>query len=243
MRKITTALIVFVCLVKLTFLSLRAFVEIKDFIKAKGHYLTLKETYQVFKTSSAVKAMIPPNSTVSLMYKEHSIEVLGIQYSLYPIEITGGGAFIIDLDNSIQRPPQTWDKVQLDTGATVYAKEGYNFTKNHDSHSTPTQAKIFTIFMLIILYHAGIGFMLFSFDRNPQHPCRLLSALVMNYLIGIILFTSIIWVLLLLGLKLNFYTLIIANLLILIPLPLRRFWNDPVRWDALESGLRPTKTR
>ncbi len=189
--------------------------EIKDFLRAKGDYAQLRNSYKTFAITTEAKKIIHPKSPVSISYSSSGIENVGARYNLYPLKLSKDWTYLIDLDHFVKDQRVFPKRKELSRRVFVYTHKGLPFLPEKKTAPGPSLSKKLLIFFSTVIFQILLGILILYLLNIPHKTTGYIWMATTGYLAGFCVFTALLWVLLILGFTLEISTLLILGTILL----------------------------
>ena len=189
--------------------------EIKMFLRAKGNYAQLRNSYATFATTTQAKKIIPPLSPVGISNTSSGIENVAARYNLYPLKLSKTWAYFIDLGRSVKDQRPLPKRKKLSSGVFIYTNKDVPFLSGKNITAHPSLPKKLLIFLSTVVFQTILGMLILCLLNIPRKTAGTLWMTTTGYLIGFCVFTASLWIVLLLGFTLEISTLLILGTLLM----------------------------
>lgn len=181
-----------------------------------GDFFSPQVRSRKYETALALKRILPEGAciTTSFSSTDVTLESISFKYYLYPYKVIDNwpslfnktaricnGNFFVDFTYLRPISPPNSSVIQLSSGVRVSALDsGSHFVENPRKIGNP-YAPLYFLFLQIVVFLGGYGFI--CFFRALKNTKSIFVKISASYLLGVIIFTGIIWLLLLFKLPLS----------------------------------------
>ena len=189
--------------------------EIGRFLRAKGDYARLRNSYTTFAATTEAKKIIHPLSPVAISHSPSGIENVAARYNLYPLKLSENWTYLIDLNHFVADQTSFPKRKKLSGNVFVYTQEGLPFLPWKKAVAAPSLPKKLLIFSYTVILQTILGMLILYLLNIPRKTPGAIWMASTGYLAGFCVFTASLWILLIFGFTLEISTLLILGLLYL----------------------------
>ncbi|MCK4881524.1 MAG: hypothetical protein KAS92_00710 [Candidatus Omnitrophica bacterium] len=189
--------------------------EIKRFLRAKGDYTEVRNSYTTFAVTTEAKRIIPPESPVGISHTSSGIENIAARYNLYPLKLREPWAYFIDLNHSVKNQESLPRRKKLSSGVFIYTNEGIPFLTGKNMPDAPSLPKKLLIFLSTVIFQTILGMLVLCLLKIPRKTTETFWLATTGYLIGFCIFTASLWIVLLLEFALDISTVIVLGIILM----------------------------
>ncbi len=202
-RRCLTVLFLVLCLQGGWFLARKVYISAKMFADAGLDYDTLRRQSEVSLAALRTRELLPPRADVSLPPSQRTLSKVLITYLLFPHRIVESSHYLLDWNQRVTVYPPGWERIPLTSNIFLYV---------HGKEVKPLSPSPYPKLPLAVLLPGVVCFfaynvLLGSFVLQALHiaRCRYDDAwyYMTSYLLGYVVSTTMIWLLLLAGMKLT----------------------------------------
>jgi hypothetical protein len=179
-------------------------------LKAGGQHDQLRDSKISYNHAvSQAARLIPPSEYVMISKRNglRNIDFIAIRYAVYPAKVSEPFHYYFDVKGSDPWPDQTWQARPLDHGAVLYAEPGHLFL-DHQKPIVRSAWKEGAVFLLITVFMIWIGWNILLIIGIGPDVLGIMWFLSSGYLTGFVLVNNIYWILFMIGIRLDLFTVV-----------------------------------
>jgi hypothetical protein len=173
--------------------------DLIQFVQQKGDYDKLRLEYIEYADPIEAAAVLPRNARVEFSKKEWDFPKIASRFILYPRRLVdhGYGDYFFDVNLKKFSPPSSWKTIDLPSGASVYAKPGFNFV--HNKKVRYSILKTWGMVAGVSIFNVIAGLCILSMLNIPLKEGGLFWYGSSAYLLGFLFLNGVLWLAMLMG--------------------------------------------
>ena len=200
-----TLLLVFVQAPVVGSLLTESWNEVNSFSQASFDYQARRLADPYLRTVDEARNILPAGSRYEMNPREYKFIRAITRYSLYPeAQLSDDWNYFIDYTGEMAEVGADWTAKTLSTGVVVYATPGFSFNESPALAVPSLGSQLLWFFVLLVMY-VSIGLIIMSALSIPVQRHGVTWFISMAYLVGFVVFDTIIWLLLMSGVNLSLF--------------------------------------